>query len=191
MPHINLLWPFVPEQLFSVASPVIEAIPAFKQLRPFRVRLQRLAYNIGSKYLHLVPEIIDPRTGEPISTSPATVAKEKAKSAPSVVQTSPIELLAQMLSKEFPQCRGTGEGEEPEKANKSKKSGKAAGSTSPNLSPHMTIGQFPQDQIEAWRERLQADWEPIEFDVSELSLIGRDGPNDNFSVRATIALPTS
>ena len=39
--------------------------------------------------------------------------------------------------------------------------------------PHLSIGQFQHGDVERETQRLQADWSPIQFAVSEISLIYR------------------
>jgi hypothetical protein len=148
----------------------------------------------------LIPEIVDPATGNIIATTPPATTNSNAKTTPKTkskgssappIPRSPIEVIAEMLQKEFPQCRG-GAGHDGESDSNNTTKGKNANASSTattHLAPHMTIGQFAQDEIETWRERLQANWEPVEFDVTEISLIAREGPNDNFGVRITVPLP--
>jgi len=54
MPHITLLFPFHPADLFAGAEPEIEA--AVRGLEPFRVRLARFQYFAGPKTAWLEPE---------------------------------------------------------------------------------------------------------------------------------------
>jgi 2'-5' RNA ligase len=54
MPHITLLFPFLPADVFSGAEPKIES--ACREAAPFRVRLARFEYFQGPKTVWLEPE---------------------------------------------------------------------------------------------------------------------------------------
>ena len=50
--------------------------------------------------------------------------------------------------------------------------------------PHLSVGQGPPDLIGT----LQATWKAIEFQVTEVALIKRDGPEDPFRISRTFEL---
>ena len=50
--------------------------------------------------------------------------------------------------------------------------------------PHLSVGQGPP----SLPPKLQADWKPLEFEVREVALIRRDGPEDPFRVDRRFAL---
>jgi len=54
MPHVTLLYPFLPAEKFAEAEPDLEA--ACRGLAPFRVRLARFNYFAGPKTAWLDPE---------------------------------------------------------------------------------------------------------------------------------------
>jgi hypothetical protein len=167
--HINILWPFVPSQQFSEASERIKASATVSgnQLRPFRVRLARFDYHKGSKYLFLVPEIVsnDPAP----AAAPAAKKKPSKKDAPK--PATPVDLLVNAIHSSVPLIAKANSDDEGHKE------------------PHLTVGQFDQNEIERYKNEFQASWVPIEFDVTEISLISRESSSDNFNVRMTIPLP--
>jgi 2'-5' RNA ligase len=59
------------------------------------------------------------------------------------------------------------------------------------FTPHLSVGQARGEPIMSrLREKLQADWEPVRFQVSEFSLIWREEtpPNDAFQVGCKVKL---
>jgi 2'-5' RNA ligase len=52
--------------------------------------------------------------------------------------------------------------------------------------PHISVGQFPKNEIQTWLKKFQKEWKPIEFECNEICLIGRYGFDDPMKVRAVI-----
>ncbi|KAL0487904.1 hypothetical protein AKO1_008899 [Acrasis kona] len=59
MPHINLLYPFVPPNCFEDAVKSLESDLTFKQLRPFNVIMQNIQYKDDAKYLNVFPQEVE------------------------------------------------------------------------------------------------------------------------------------
>jgi len=55
------------------------------------------------------------------------------------------------------------------------------------FTPHLSVGQFPKNQLKKFVDQFQATWAPIEFEVSEIYVISRDG-DVPFKVRYVIPL---
>jgi len=190
-PHINLSWPFVPDKYFNLAAESIKANKAFATLvssAPIRLRLERFAFTPGSKYVYLIPEIVEidqiPNGAAAVKAPGAKPAAQqrKAKSAAtaSPPNNNPLATLQQIMLSEFPQCVRSS----PEEDSKAKKAqhGKSSPVNSTALL-HMTIGQLDQNTIEEEVKKLQESWTPIEFEIDGLSFIAREGMNDSFTVR--------
>ena len=126
MPHITLLFPFLPADMFAAAEGKLLA--GCKRVAPFRIRLARFDYFPGPKTAWLVPE-----------------------------PPEPVIALQAELQHWFPRCDDVA---------------RHAG----GYRPHLSVGQGPPNLA----EKLQVGWVPLEFDVSEVSLIRRDGPEDPF-----------
>lgn len=163
------MWPFVPNLQFDEAETRIRSNLGATEanFRPFRIRLARFAYNPGSKYLYLVPEVIEGENKNETQKQPQKKATAKKNAAQQVTVANSLERLVKVVQKALPLIASADEG---------------------HKSPHLSVGQFDQTEIERNREELQATWIPIEFEVTELSFISRDSSNENFNVRKTIPL---
>ena len=126
MPHVTLLYPFLPPDRYAEAEPKLEA--ACREIAPFKLELATFRYFAGPRTAWLDP-------------SPA----------------APIVRLQDRLQQEFPSHDDV--------------------RRFPNgFQPHLSVGQGPADLP----GKLQAAWKPIEFEVCEVALIRRDGPDDPF-----------
>lgn len=56
------------------------------------------------------------------------------------------------------------------------------------FTPHLTVGHFPKDELKKWSTILNKDWKPVEWELTEVYLISRDGKDDPFKVRKVIHL---
>ena len=131
MPHVNLLYPFLPQAHFVTAVPLLTAAagraPAFQvTLRTFR----SFTHRSGRCTMWLDPE----------------------------PQDAFVRLQA-LLHEAFPACDD--------------QSRFADGFT-----PHLSVGQVARQELPRLLEMLQATWEPVRFDLTEVALIWReaDGP---------------
>jgi poly(A) polymerase len=167
-PHINLLWPFLPQTQFAEAEASITSSPRFSAIKPFTIRLSTFSYTLGSKYVHLIADIIDRNTGEPIPWPPIQTKGKQRIANP----TTPMQDLFQTLITLFPGCERPFLNDD--------------GSPSEHFIPHLSVGQFDQTTIKATVQSLQANWTPIEFEVTELSFLARAGPNKPFQTILTI-----
>lgn len=172
-PHINLLWPFVPQTEFADSAAKIAANTHFRSIQPFTIRLSTFSYTRGSRYVHLTAETLDPSTGEVIPWPPVHSHTKRAVEPP----TPPIQTLFSSLMEEFPGC------ERPFL--------NADGSPSQHFLPHLSVGQVEQTTIKETVAALQANWTPIEFEVSELTFLARGGPNKPFHPILTVPLETA
>lgn len=59
MPHINLLWPFIPYHFDKIKN-LISSDPDFKKIKPFMINLNTFTNSPGSKYLTISVESILP-----------------------------------------------------------------------------------------------------------------------------------
>ena len=134
MPHVTLLFPFLPAEKFAEAEPALAS--ACSGVKTLKIRLARFEYFAGPKTVWLEPEPVDPVRG-----------------------------LQAALQQAFPDCDDVA---------------RFPG----GFRPHLSVGQGPTEL----RERLQAEWTPIEFEVREASLIRRDGPDDPFRVHREFQL---
>jgi poly(A) polymerase len=134
MPHVTLLFPFLPADQFPGAEPQLEA--AAGSVPPFRLKLERFEYFAGPKTAWLNPEPVDA-----------------------------VRRLQASLQSRFPEfddvARFPG-----------------------GFRPHLSVGQGPADLT----GRLQETWKPVEFEVRDVALIRRDGPEDPFRVHRTFML---
>jgi hypothetical protein len=169
-PHINLLWPFLPQTQFNDAHVKVASNPKFKRVTPFTVRLSTFSFTQGSKYLHWVADIIDPNTGDKMPWPPVQL-KGKRKEA---VITTPMQDLFQLLMELFPGCERPFLDEH--------------GNPSEYFLPHMSVGQVDQPTIRDTISQLQSNWAPIEFQVTEIAFLARAGPNKPFQTILTVPL---
>jgi 2'-5' RNA ligase len=134
MPHITLLFPFLPADQFAEAEAKIDS--ACGRVAPFRIKLARFEYFAGPKTAWIEPE-------------PA----------------ESVRALQAALQREFPAFDEV--------------------SRFPGgFRPHLSVGQGRHDLI----TRLQAAWTPLEFEVSAVSLIRRNGAEDPFRVHRAFPL---
>ena len=76
----------------------------------------------------------------------------------------PILELQTALERSFPFCDDLGK--------KSKE----------GFTPHLTVGQWPKNELKKAAQSLQDDWHVIKFDVKEVYMIARDGFEDPFRI---------
>jgi 2'-5' RNA ligase len=160
MPHINFLFPFIPVGQFSQGAEMLRNSSEFQQIRPFRVRLTNIYYAEDSKYLWVKPEVITEETQTKVQN------KSKQRKKETTIKDKLTELQA-AVQRVFPHCKHTGGGE---------------------FVPHLTLGQWSKDTIKQAQQTIQEKWIPIEFEVNEISMISRNGPDDPFEVQETITL---
>eukprot|EP01130_Rhizamoeba_saxonica_P019269 TRINITY_DN9916_c0_g1_i1.p1 TRINITY_DN9916_c0_g1~~TRINITY_DN9916_c0_g1_i1.p1 ORF type:complete len:207 (-),score=33.18 TRINITY_DN9916_c0_g1_i1:245-814(-) len=149
MPHINLLWPFVPSGHFDHVSEILLNDLEFNTIAPFNIRLERFHNNENSKYIHLIPET-DYVPTAPTSRRPKKGRKKNQQSETELV--NPISKIYNIVKRLFPQC-----------------------ATDKPFEPHLTVGQIPQDEIDQYRKEFQQEWEVINFQVEHISLICKKG----------------
>lgn len=167
-PHVNLLWPFLPQTDFSAAAASIEGSAKFKALQPFRVRLSTFSFTQGSRYVHLIADCLDENGN--VLPWPPVISKGRKKEATS----TPMQDLFSSLISLFPGC------ERPFLD--------ATGAPTEYFLPHLSVGQVDQPTIRDTVQRLQANWTPIEFEVTELTFLARNGPNKAFQTILTVPL---
>lgn len=148
MPHINVVYPFVPDSKFDEVLPQVRAVAA--NVAPFMVCFKEFGeFNHGkSSVLYL----------KPVPSRLSMDGKHPALLA-----------LQQELEKAFPWCN--------ELSNKS-----PAG-----YAPHLTVGNFSRQALPKFL-RSYGPWKPMEFQVTELYLISRDGFDDPFHIRHIVRL---
>jgi poly(A) polymerase len=168
-PHINLLWPFIPQSQFASATTSIQSSSKFSSIQPFTVRLSRFSYTHGSRYIHLVADCVDPSSGS-ILPWPPVITKGKKKE----IVSTPIQDLFVALMEVFPGCERPFLDEN--------------GLPSEWFLPHLSVGQVDQATIRETVASLQSGWTPIEFEVNELTFLARSGPNKPFQSILTVPL---
>jgi len=171
-PHINLLWPFIPQSSFADAAQKISSNSKFLAIKPFTVRFSTFSFTRGSRYVHLVADILDQETREKLPWPPVF---EKGKRKDATEITTPMQVLFQTLMELFPGC------ERPFLDHD--------GNPTEHFLPHLSVGQVEQKTIRDTVANLQSGWAPIEFEVTELTFLARAGPNKPFQTILTIPLP--
>jgi len=172
----------VQSHLFDTAAQTLADIIKSNGIKPFVIRLAEFAYTPGSKYVYLIPTVVEKNPPTNTKTKGGKKAKDSNSSASAL---PPHQRLVDLVLQIFPQCR--------REASSREKSNKGSAKTKSNeevntMELHMTVGQFDQTTIAEEVARLQASWEPIEFEVTEICFIAREGSNDAFSVRKRIPL---
>lgn len=122
--------------------------------------------------MHLVADILDRDSNEKIPWPPVV---EKGKRKEAANYTTPIQDLFHALLDLFPGC------ERPFLDHD--------GNPTEYFLPHLSVGQVEQETIRDTVAHLQSHWEPIEFDVTELTLLARAGPNKPF--QSILSVPLS
>jgi 2'-5' RNA ligase len=97
-------------------------------------------------------------------TEPQTKSKGKKKEIKKKDKLCELQAAVQRV---FSHCTHTGGGE---------------------FNAHLTLGQWTKDTIKQAQNELQANWIPIEFEVNQICMISRDGPDDPFEVKETVLL---
>ena len=121
--------------------------------------------------MHLMADILDRETKEKLHWPPVV---EKGKRKDIVEVTTPMQDLFQALMNLFPGC------ERPFLDHD--------GNHTEYFLPHLSVGQVDQETIRDTVAHLQSHWTPIEFEVTELTLLARTGPNKPFQSILTIPL---
>jgi len=57
--------------------------------------------------------------------------------------------------------------------------------------PHLSLGQFRPHNVESFVSQLRPNWTEIVFQVTDIALISRSGPDDPFAIRKTVPLAKS
>lgn len=141
MPHITLLYPFVPQSEFVNVIPKINKASA--KASPFHLTLRCFFHfrHRRSCTIFLVPE-----------------------------PEQPIIKLCNVLTNAFPNYNDTSQ-------------------YPGGFHPHLSVGQFKHKTVLQEQKRLQKKWNPIECDVTHVSLIYRSSEtNDRFIVARDFAL---
>jgi hypothetical protein len=192
MPHINIIFPFGPKGKFPQYKKEMETWLYEHHITSFRIRLQNFNYNEGSKYLHLEVDIV-----------PSTASSSSLSSLPKGNKTTqPPKGNKTKKNKNSKQKKEGGEKKDEEESHplfhefretfttKYALSSQSKGDKEETVwRAHLTVGQFPQNEIHKAKETLQTQWQSIDFDVNELALIWRDGSSP-FRVVERIQLPS-
>ncbi len=160
-PHLNLFFPFVPSNQFELVTQ--ELTRRLSSVEPFTVELSQIMFNQDSKYLFVVPTVID-----------TSLSVQQNKQSKKLATRNPFFELIQQIMLALPQCKTAMTGKLP--------------SNLQSWTPHMTLGQFAKDDIHTICSQLQSQWEPIQFEIREITLMSRTGRDDPFKVMSTIKL---
>jgi 2'-5' RNA ligase len=82
--------------------------------------------------------------------------------------SSPLQDLQQLVEQSFPMCNDT--------SNISEK----------GFIPHLSVGQCSSKDVELFCEHFNKTWKPLQFSVSAVNLISRNGFKDPFECRYTV-----
>lgn len=160
---------------FPQALELVNNNAQFKKMSSFRVRLETFSFTPGSKYLHLEVQVV--------GVAPPQTKGGKKKAPP---LETPLDLLYKTLAGIFPSCSG---GANPTPAPGKGKPTQGKKDTAPNtFSPHMTVAQLPQDELPEKCAEFQSNWQPIEFDVTEIYFLSRKTDSEKMKVLGTIKL---
>ncbi|MBD3198289.1 MAG: 2'-5' RNA ligase family protein [Candidatus Lokiarchaeota archaeon] len=143
MPHINLLYPFIPKEDYE--NSVDQIKHNLREIDPFMLSLKEFNY-FQHKY-QTYTLWLDPTPRKKIST------------------------LQRALLKTFPNCNDVN---------------RFRG----GFQPHLSVGQFVTYNINNVIEKLQKNWDPLEFLCENIHLISRKNTKDSsFHIVKTIPLP--
>jgi len=136
MPHINMVYPFVPGENFPEVVDVLNK--SLADTKPFKILFKDMKFfqHKGSCTLWL---------------NPTTESPELVK-------------LNGSLEKAFPYCNDL------------------SAKSDNGFTPHLSLGQFARKDVEGRIKEFESNWNPIEFECSEVYMISREGFNDPFKV---------
>ncbi|KAJ4456933.1 putative Endonuclease/exonuclease/phosphatase domain protein [Paratrimastix pyriformis] len=158
MPHVNLLYPFLPEAAFAEAADLIRQ--AVSPLGPIHIRLGQFGYfeHARSSTTWLRPDVIPGGAdGDGCCGGGAGIP---APEEPGAGRLTAIQRLQRVLEGLYPQCN--------ELALKGTEQG--------GFTPHCSVGAF-KTRIEARQraEQWQPGWRPLHWTAREVCLIARSG----------------
>jgi 2'-5' RNA ligase len=142
MPHIPVVYPFVPNDDFPRAATILG--PVLRNIKPFTVTLSRV-----SSYTS--------KTGSTVFAVPETNPPNAIKELQRAIETVLPEYNELVLKNES------------------------------GFAPHLTLGQYDKEGIEETVAKLQAQWQPIDWEVKELYMVSRNG-DVPFEVRQALQL---
>lgn len=161
---------------FNQAVEVLQSNGQFQKVPPFRIRLERFGFSPNSKYLHLQVSLVG---------VPQPVVTKGSKKKGVQPQETPLEVLHKVLSQAFPSCVPSGI--QPNITN-TKKVTRGTTEQHSSFSPHMTVGQIPQEEIQAKCDEFQANWVPIEFDVTHIHFLSRKTDSEKMKILQSLPL---
>lgn len=161
---------------FSQAVDLVKSDPRFQQVHPFRVRLEKFSFSPNSKFLHLDVTVVNT---EPMAL-PIPKGKKKGQVTP---PKNPLQTLHKILSDIFPSCA-----KEPSASEKKTPTGKKTGTPCCSFSPHLTVAQLPQDQIQEKCTEFQNSWTPVEFEVNEIFFLSRKSDSEKMKILGSVKL---
>lgn len=180
MPHINMLYPFVPDaldgQIFEDAAKIIQQV--CKEIEPFRVVFSKesFGYFKHRKNATMWLKPVDPQvlsTGQKCESDKAIATSQNKRNSASKKQLPSHEQVLTLQAKleaAFP--------------------GFTDLSTRSELGfqPHLSLGQFKPKTLDSTIISFQEPWADIEFTVKEIYLISRANFDDPFHIRHVVKL---
>lgn len=163
-PHINILYPFVPESEFEVVAQVLhQALASFTPIEDDCI-MARVGY--FEHYKSSCTAWLAPQTPEAAAVSNITnVGRKDFRPTP---HPGIIELQATCQSA-VPHCSDL------------------SSSFGGQFTPHLSLGQFrTKGDVQKFIDSL--NWEAQSFPVRNLFLLSREGPHDTFCVRFIVPL---
>mgnify|MGYP003638165408 CR=1 FL=1 len=183
-PHVTLLYPFLPPSFLEQVTKLIDqglgtVMHKGRVLReyfPLRVRLSSMQNSSGSKYVTLqLMEVDEEAQGTLLALHSFLHQK--------LYQGSDVGGVGSNKSA----SKGKGKGKGKQSGN-GKKTTKEIESRSQSFHPHLTLGQWPQNQVDKEMHRMNEGWIPIEFEVGELSMMWRKDADAPYKAIGSITL---
>lgn len=161
-PHVNILYPFVPEAEFEAAAQVLhKALFSFAPIDCTMARVGFFEHGKSSCTAWLAPQ-----------TTEAAAAGTTADASGKDLRPSPHPGIVQLQSAcqgAIPHCNDL------------------TASFGGRFTPHLSLGQFrTKEDVQKFVDSL--DWAAEPFPVRSVFLLARDGPDDPFSIRYVVPL---
>ena len=190
MPHINLLYPFLPDFEANFPDAAEKMKSGLAKIPPFKMTFSKDSFGYfshrKSATLWLKPAVCESTDAIAIetdldtkdSTEVSEASKNSLAQSSHCNTTSPPQHqqvvldLQSELEELFPDFKELGTISEL------------------GFQPHLSLGQFKPKEVENARVKFQQDWSDISFDLKEIYLISRADYDDPFHIRHTVPLGT-
>ena len=163
-PHINILYPFVPEYEFEAVAQVLHQ--ALSSFAPIEDDCTMARVGFFEHYKSSCTAWLAPQTSE--AAAVATITNVGGKDLRPTPHPGIVELQATCQSA-VPHCNDL------------------SSSFGGQFTPHLSLGQFrTKEDVQKFIDSL--GWAGLPFPVRNLYLLAREGPHDTFSVRFIVPL---